>query len=178
MGLRRTLVTGQLVREFQSIPRKASVNAEFSDVGNAWAAAGMMRVWSIINRSSFSSQMQSQKNNLTQWVDEILTGVWRYQVRCRVPWDLLGSSVARAPAAKKRDALELRRPARFVRGLGVNSSARGDDVPVQPTDVRREARCGRNAGLEPRVAKHRPERVASQRRRPVNVYPATSRWCA
>jgi hypothetical protein len=46
----------------------------------------MMRVWAIINRSSFSSQMQSQKSNLTQWIDEILTGVWRYQVRCRVAW--------------------------------------------------------------------------------------------
>jgi len=30
--------------------------------------------------------MQSQKGNLTQWVDEILTGVWKYQVRCRVSW--------------------------------------------------------------------------------------------
>ena len=57
---------------------------KFLMLGNAWAAAGMMRVWSIINRSSFSSQMQSQKGNLTQWIDEILTGVWRYQVRCRV----------------------------------------------------------------------------------------------
>jgi rhamnogalacturonyl hydrolase YesR len=47
--------------------------------GNAWAAAGMMRVWAIINHSSFSSQMQPQKNNLTQWIDEILTGVWKYQ---------------------------------------------------------------------------------------------------
>jgi len=45
----------------------------------------MMRVWAIINRSSFSSQMQSQKNNLTQWIDEILTGVWKYQVRISVP---------------------------------------------------------------------------------------------
>ena len=57
-------------------------NTEAFDIGNAWAAAGMMRVWAIINRSSFSTQMQGQKNNLTQWIDEILTGVWRYQVRC------------------------------------------------------------------------------------------------
>jgi len=47
--------------------------------GNAWAAAGMMRVWAIINQSSFSWQMQSQKDNLTQWIDEILTGVWSHQ---------------------------------------------------------------------------------------------------
>lgn len=80
------MVTGELVREFQFIRVIAAVNAKVSDVGNAWAAAGMMRVWAIINRSSFSSQMQSQKGNLTQWIDEILTGVWRYQVRCRVVW--------------------------------------------------------------------------------------------
>lgn len=54
-------------------------------LGNGWAAAGMMRVLATIMRSNFSSQMQSQKNDLVQWVDEILTGVWRYQVRCSVP---------------------------------------------------------------------------------------------
>lgn len=70
--------TGALV---SVCPRKAGVMLSFLDVGNAWAAAGMMRVWAIINRSSFSSQMQAQKDNLTQWVDEILTGVWSYQVR-------------------------------------------------------------------------------------------------
>jgi len=47
--------------------------------GNGWAAAGAMRVLATIKGSSFSSQMQSQQNNLTQWVDEILTGVWQYQ---------------------------------------------------------------------------------------------------
>jgi len=47
--------------------------------GNGWAAAGMMRVLATMNRSSLSSQMQSQQDNLTQWVDEILTGVWGYQ---------------------------------------------------------------------------------------------------
>ncbi|KAI9511275.1 Six-hairpin glycosidase [Russula earlei] len=47
--------------------------------GNAWAAAGMMRVLTIIRRSNFASQMESQQDNLAQWVNEILTGMWRYQ---------------------------------------------------------------------------------------------------
>lgn len=47
--------------------------------GNGWAAAGIMRVLATIVRSNFASQMQSQQNDLAQWVDEILTGVWQYQ---------------------------------------------------------------------------------------------------
>jgi hypothetical protein len=53
------------------------------DTGNGWAAAGAMRVLATIKYSSFTSVMQSQQGNLTQWVDEILTGVWYYQVRYR-----------------------------------------------------------------------------------------------
>jgi hypothetical protein len=44
-----------------------------------------MRVLATIMRSNFASQMQTQQNDLTQWVDEILTGVWQYQVCCDVP---------------------------------------------------------------------------------------------
>jgi len=51
------------------------------DEGNGWAAAGIMRVLATIARSNFASQMQSQQSDLAHWVDEILTGVWRYQVR-------------------------------------------------------------------------------------------------
>jgi len=47
--------------------------------GNGWAAAGIMRVLATIVRSNFASQMQSQQSDLAHWVDEILTGVWRYQ---------------------------------------------------------------------------------------------------
>ena len=63
-------------------------NAKASVIGNAWAAAGMMRVWAIIHHSRFSTQMEGQKHNLTQWVDEILTGVWSYQVRRGLPQHL------------------------------------------------------------------------------------------
>ncbi|KAN0140218.1 Six-hairpin glycosidase-like protein [Lactarius tabidus] len=47
--------------------------------GNGWAAAGTMRVLATIKFSNFSSVMQSQQDDLAQWVDEILTGVWYYQ---------------------------------------------------------------------------------------------------
>lgn len=52
--------------------------------GNGWAAAGTMRVLATIKRSSFASAMQSQQDDLAQWVDEILTGVWYYQVRAEL----------------------------------------------------------------------------------------------
>ncbi|KAI0750887.1 Six-hairpin glycosidase [Daedaleopsis nitida] len=47
--------------------------------GNAWAAAGMLRVLETIDRSSFSSKMTSEKTQLTMWIDEILTSTWTYQ---------------------------------------------------------------------------------------------------
>ncbi|KAI0299747.1 hypothetical protein B0F90DRAFT_1726970 [Multifurca ochricompacta] len=45
---------------------------------NAWAAAGAMCVLFTIKQSSFLSKMESQHDDLAQWVDEILTGVWQY----------------------------------------------------------------------------------------------------
>jgi len=49
--------------------------------GCGWAAAGAMRVLATINNSRYATIMQSQQNDLAQWVNEILTGVWQYQVR-------------------------------------------------------------------------------------------------
>jgi rhamnogalacturonyl hydrolase YesR len=39
--------------------------------GNAWAAAGMLRVLATIQASPFSSSMSSQQNDLSDWVTEI-----------------------------------------------------------------------------------------------------------
>jgi len=49
--------------------------------GNAWAAAGVLRVLATIKHSPEAGSMQSQKNDLAQWAGETLTGVWKYQVR-------------------------------------------------------------------------------------------------
>ena len=75
-----------------------------------------MRVLATIARSNLASQMQSQQSDLAQWVDEILTGVWQYQVRLLCS-PLTGISAERAGniAAGKRDAPELRRSAELVR---------------------------------------------------------------
>ena len=48
--------------------------------GNAWAAAGMLRVLAAIQRSSVQSQMTSQQNDLQQWIGEILDAAWSFQV--------------------------------------------------------------------------------------------------
>jgi rhamnogalacturonyl hydrolase YesR len=88
MGIRRILVTGQLVRKpftYLHQPTENGTVLRIFDIGNGWAAAGMMRVLATIMRSDFASQMESQQNNLAQWVDEILTGVWNYQVTLRRP---------------------------------------------------------------------------------------------
>ena len=48
--------------------------------GNAWAAAGSLRVLATIQQSSAADSMQSQQDDLIQWVGETLNGVWKFQV--------------------------------------------------------------------------------------------------
>lgn len=47
--------------------------------GNAWAAAGSMRVLATIKRSRVASKMTQQQCDLEQWVGEILDGAWSFQ---------------------------------------------------------------------------------------------------
>lgn len=44
--------------------------------GNAWAAAGMLRVLSTIKQSEFASSMKSQQRDLANWVQEIHDGMY------------------------------------------------------------------------------------------------------
>jgi rhamnogalacturonyl hydrolase YesR len=48
--------------------------------GNAWAAAGALRVLATIQRSSAANSMRSQQDDLVRWVGEILDGAWKFQV--------------------------------------------------------------------------------------------------
>jgi hypothetical protein len=51
-----------------------------SSVGNAWAAAGMLRVHQTLNHSSQTNYFAAHQRNLTQWIDEILEASWSHQV--------------------------------------------------------------------------------------------------
>lgn len=55
--------------------------------GNAWAAAGMMRVLSTFNHSSLGSELRTQQANLADWIDEILVTSWKHQVSAHVSVD-------------------------------------------------------------------------------------------
>jgi rhamnogalacturonyl hydrolase YesR len=48
--------------------------------GNAWAAAGMLRVLATIRQSCAADMMRLQQDDLVQWVGETLDGVWKFQV--------------------------------------------------------------------------------------------------
>ncbi|KAI9448536.1 Six-hairpin glycosidase-like protein [Lactarius indigo] len=48
--------------------------------GNAWAAAGALRVLVTIKGSSAAHAMKSQQNDLVRWVGEILDGAWKFQL--------------------------------------------------------------------------------------------------
>jgi len=47
--------------------------------GNAWAAAGSLRVLATIQRSCEANSMKSQQDDLLRWVGETLDGVWTFQ---------------------------------------------------------------------------------------------------
>ena len=49
--------------------------------GNAWAAAGALRVLATIQGSCAAESMKSQQEDLVRWVEEILDGAWKHQAR-------------------------------------------------------------------------------------------------
>ena len=57
-------------------------DATYWATGNAWAAAGALRVLATIQRTHAGHTMKSQQGDLMKWVGEILDGAWHFQV-CR-----------------------------------------------------------------------------------------------
>lgn len=49
--------------------------------GNAWAAAGMIRVLGTIQRSKYAGALQQQQEDLADWIQEIYGGMYPHQVR-------------------------------------------------------------------------------------------------
>ena len=49
--------------------------------GNAWAAAGMIRVLGTIQRSQYADSLGQQQIDLVDWIQEIHGGMYRHQVR-------------------------------------------------------------------------------------------------
>ncbi|KAG7448944.1 Six-hairpin glycosidase [Guyanagaster necrorhizus] len=47
--------------------------------GNAWAAAGMLRVLVTMNHTAQADEFTGQSANLTSWIGEILSAAWEYQ---------------------------------------------------------------------------------------------------
>lgn len=52
-----------------------------SNPGNGWAAAGILRVLATIRQSEFTDTFQSEQKNLSNWVQEIHTGMYPHLVR-------------------------------------------------------------------------------------------------
>ncbi|ODN79264.1 hypothetical protein L202_03278 [Cryptococcus amylolentus CBS 6039] len=46
--------------------------------GNAWAMAGMLRVWATFYWSGFKDELESQMSDLEDWIDEIFTATTPY----------------------------------------------------------------------------------------------------
>ena len=58
-------------------------------VGNAWAAAGMLRVMDTINNACDAEDFALERNNLIHWIYEVLDGVWKHQVSLKLSVDTL-----------------------------------------------------------------------------------------
>ena len=54
--------------------------ADIPAIGNAWAAAGMLRVLMTMNRTTQAERFEEQSANLALWINEITESAWRYQV--------------------------------------------------------------------------------------------------
>lgn len=53
-------------------------------IGNAWAAAGMLRVLETIRRSHAANDLLPERLEITAWINEILNATWSHQV-CMFP---------------------------------------------------------------------------------------------
>jgi rhamnogalacturonyl hydrolase YesR len=93
--------------------------------GNAWAAAGALRVLATIqhSRTSKSESMRSHQKDLTKWVGETLDGVWKFQVGVHpfLPSYFVRSDaylclfkISTSPLEKERHTPKLHRPSKLV----------------------------------------------------------------
>jgi hypothetical protein len=69
--------------------------------GNGWAAAGMLRVMETMKHSAYADELVAQTSNMTSWINEIMTGVWTYQVRLHVLNIQLGNGTIDYVSSKK-----------------------------------------------------------------------------
>jgi hypothetical protein len=97
--------------------------------GNAWAAAGALRVLATIKRSCAAHSMKPQQHHLEQWVREILDGAWRHQVCDLFDRPMLVFSPTR-PAEKERRIAELHRRVGLVFRRLLNCTPGCDHVPL------------------------------------------------
>ena len=56
-------------------------DTNFWATGNAWAAAGMLRVLQTLRNSGVSESFLKQQGDLIGWVEEIVKASWDLQVR-------------------------------------------------------------------------------------------------
>jgi len=60
--------------------------------GNAWAAAGMLRVLGTIKNSEYAGDFKSERTDLIDWVLEIQDGMYNYLVRSIHPQSRVSSA--------------------------------------------------------------------------------------
>ncbi|KAJ3857150.1 Six-hairpin glycosidase [Lentinula lateritia] len=69
-----------VLRDDDGLWRHVALDTHEFTSGNGWAAAGMLRVLETLNHSSMATDFTDQTANLTQWIQEILSSSWQYQL--------------------------------------------------------------------------------------------------
>lgn len=65
-----------LLPSLLSLPRRREIDDDV--LGNAWAAAGMLRVYATILHSQYSNPLKSHREDLGNWVNEIHDGMYAH----------------------------------------------------------------------------------------------------
>lgn len=57
--------------------------------GNGWFVSGAFRILNVIELSSFSHSMSTEKRNLVQWIGDILNAAWSHQQPAGYLWNYI-----------------------------------------------------------------------------------------
>ncbi|WFD29341.1 hypothetical protein MSPP1_000350 [Malassezia sp. CBS 17886] len=66
------------IMNYGNVARPVWIDQRAWLTGNAWATAGMLRVYAAMTQSTFHDAFDAQRNNLTSWIDDLVTSAYAH----------------------------------------------------------------------------------------------------
>jgi hypothetical protein len=173
--LYRDVLFDEPVGLWRHIALGSSTDPTHWGTGNAWAAAGALRVLATIQRSCVANSMKSQQDDLVQWVGETLDGVWKFQVcdlfvrSMLVLFPPFFFNFKHDPSESERNTAELHRRARLVLRHLLNCAPGGDHVPFCVDHWRQKTHPRCDSGVEAGPRQRGQPRMVAKHGRPTEV---------